>query len=131
MNVIFFWREAAGWNPDSWFLANHCELTADGRNLLYKDGEWIAIDQSHAVLNDYEQSEALKISSRFVDAHPFSIQWRGDSMFKMFIRSIPEDVHLVLDNDYGLVCNFNAVRRLPVESWLRRKNLDGIEGKGP
>ena len=123
MNAVILWIEGGAWSPDSWFVEKHGKKSADGRIIVDRVYEWISIDHSDNIFNYYEQAEIDGISSNLVDARPCMIQWRGTSIADEFFGSIPDGISAIIDNDHGLVCHVDRVKKLSVDFWAYRKEL--------
>ena len=111
------------WSPVDWILASGGgRVVSGGASKTTKHGSIIAY-RADEVRHDYEP-DAWEIVEAFLpEPISYLVEWRGDDLIAALLRSVPAGAEVVLDNDHGVICPVDRVRRLAPAAWIRSVQL--------
>lgn len=116
--VLLVGRESA-WSPEVWAAESGGQRSADGQVMIERNGEWLSITRDERVLDDFDDQELSRIAALVGEPTMYLVEWRGNALAEVFLRSIPPDTRAVIDNDHGLLVPVTEVAGEPLDTWVR------------
>jgi len=121
--LILLLENESSWSPLVWALEQGGESTEDGRVVIEGALGWLSIEPDQSVLDDFADEERADAVAALVDPALFVVEWRGDALIETFVRAVPIDCRVFVDNEHGVFAPVAAIRHLPFASWARTISL--------
>lgn len=124
MNALLLFCEQADSAPLEW-LAQIGPIFEDGgdRWIVSTDNGFIALSNYADFDNEFGEEDRRPVLDLIKFQKVWAIEWNNISLLSKLIEQIPLNVHMVIDNDCGLICDFAHVRGIPVDRWIRATEL--------
>ncbi|WP_313914728.1 hypothetical protein [Tahibacter sp.] len=120
MNTLILLVESeSSWSPLVWALEQGGESAEDGRIVIEGRLGWLSIEPDQSVLDDFDDDERADAVAALVDPSLFVIEWRGDVLIETFVRAVPSDSRVFVDNEHGVFAPVTVLRNIPFASWAR------------
>lgn len=120
MNTLILLVESeSSWSPLVWALEQGGESAEDGRVVIEGRAGWLSIEPDQSVLDDFDDDERADAVAALVDPSLFVIEWRGDVLIETFVRAVPSDSRVFVDNEHGVFAPVTVLRNIPFASWAR------------
>lgn len=124
MNTLILLLESeSSWSPLVWALEQGGESAEDGRVVIGGGRAWLSIEPDQSVLDDFSADERADAVAALVDPSQFVIEWCGDALIETFVRAVPPDSRVFVDNEPGVFAPVTALRSIPFASWARTISL--------
>lgn len=120
MNTLILLVESeSSWSPLVWALEQGGESAEDGRVVIEGRLGWLSIEPDQSVLDDFDDDERADAVAALVDPSLFVIEWRGDVLIENFVRAVPSDSRVFVDNEHGVFAPVTILKNIPFASWAR------------
>lgn len=120
--VLLLNRESA-WSPETWATQHGGERGVGGQVMIEDQTGWLSVLRDDRVLDDYDDEERSELSVMLAQPAPFLLEWKGRGLVEALLRAVPIESGAVVDNDHGLLVPIQAIRDLPLGSWVRESKL--------
>lgn len=111
------------WSPVDWILATGGRRDAHGGVRKVTAAGWIGAHRADEVRDDYEPGEWLIVEGYLPEPISYVVEWRDDDLLVALVGSVPDGAVVVIDNDHGVICLADRIRRRAPEAWIRRVQL--------
>ena len=124
MNGLLLFFEQADAVPLQW-LATLGPVFVDGgdRWLVSTTNSYIALGEYVHFDLEYDEEDGCAILDWIKFQKAWFVEWNDVSLLLKFLAQIPFEMRIVIDNDYGLICDFDQLRGVPVAKWIRAAAL--------
>jgi hypothetical protein len=120
MNTLILLVESdSSWSPLIWAMHNAAESTDDGRVVIGGRLGWLAIHADQSILDDFDDDEKADALGALVEPAIFVVEWRGDPLIERFVKDVPSDCRVFVDNDHGVFAPVAVLQGLPAGAWAR------------
>ena len=121
--LILLVERESSWSPLVWALEQGGESAEDGRVVIEGRLGWLSIEPDQSVLDDFDDDERADAVAALVDPSLFVVEWRGDVLIETFVRAVPPDSRVFVDNEHGVFAPAAALKSIPFASWARTISL--------
>lgn len=121
--LILLVERESSWSPLVWALEQGGESAEDGRVVIEGRLGWLSIEPDQSVLDDFNDDERADAVAALVDPSLFVVEWRGDVLIETFVRAVPSDSRVFVDNEHGVFAPAAALKSIPFASWARTISL--------
>ena len=120
--ILLLGRECI-WSPESWAFEQGGESGIGGQVMIEGQSGWLSVLRDDQLLDDYDSEERATLSAILDGSISYFVEWNGSEIIEKFLRAVPADHCVFVDNDHGLVVPIRAVRDLPLETWITASSL--------
>ena len=120
--VLLLNRDNA-WSPEIWATQHGGERGVGGQIMIECPSGWLSVLRDDRIFDEYDAAERSELSAMLAEPKPFLLEWKGSDLVEALLRAVPLESGAVVDNDYGLLVPIQAIRDLPLGSWVRASKL--------
>lgn len=121
--VLLLERECP-WSPELWAIERGGQQRSpDGQVMIERDAEWLSIARDDRVLDEFDDEERSRLAALVSEPTTHLVEWKGNALVEMFLRSIPPGTRAAIDNDHGLLVPVAEVAGQPLDAWVRASRL--------
>ncbi|ATE59822.1 hypothetical protein [Thauera sinica] len=121
--LVLLLKRDSVWSPETWAMQHGGERGVGGQVMIEGQSSWLSILRDDRVLDEYDDEERSELSAMLAEPMPFLLEWKGSDLIEALIRAVPFESGAVVDNDHGLLASIQAIRDLPLGSWVRERTL--------
>lgn len=121
--LILLTNRESAWSPETWATQHGGERGIGGQIMIEGQSGWLSVLRDDRVLDEYDDEERSELSAMLADPMPFLLEWKGSDLVEALLRAVPLESGAVVDNDHGLLVPIEAIRDLPLGSWVTESKL--------
>ncbi len=120
MNCLLLFCEQADAAPLQW-LATLGQVFVDGgdRWRVATSTTLIALSVYVDFDREFDEEDGCAILDLIEFKRIWAVEWNDVSLLTKLLAQIPIEMRIVIDNDHGLICDFDQLRGVPVTNWIR------------
>lgn len=120
--VLLLNRETV-WSPEIWAEQHGGKRGVGGQIMIERPSGWLSVLRDDSVFDEYDEDERTALSTMLAKPALFLVEWKGSDLVEALLRAVPFECGAVVDNDHGVIVPVQAIRDLPLESWVRARKL--------
>lgn len=106
------------WSPQDTVVALGGTPLDDGRFALGRGLQHLWIGRDDSVLEHFDADERRVFEAQLPSPAVWVVEWRGETLLDDLLHAMPADALAFVDNDNGFVVPLQAVRGVPVATWV-------------
>jgi len=122
--IVLLVDRGSAWSPEEWAEEVGGNRLGSAQITIERaDGCWLSIVRDDEVLDDFDEIERLRLDELVTEPVAYLVEWKGDGLTELMLRSVPASTRAAIDNDHGLLVSVHRVAGEPLDSWVKASSL--------
>ena len=122
--IVLLVDRTSGWSPEYWAEKIGGKRACGAQVMIERAGGcWLSIIRNDDVLDDFDEMERIRLDELVSEPVAYLVEWKGDDLVELMLRSVLPSTRAAIDNDHGLLVSVHQVAKEPIESWVRASSL--------